>query len=174
MSKFVELRIADCHARLRDVHKQIESLTLRAASIEGELRAYENVRDQPESITLPKEAAALPIEGNPPTAPSLPLKRRKSRLSPPWQAAFKELVSTFPETLSRATIEDIARKYGPITDSFRTALWHHVRRGYVEELDNGVFRANKETAYRAGIPWEEQAGEPSELQNEFSLGERVS
>jgi hypothetical protein len=165
MSKFLESKITDCRSRLRDVHKQIDALNLRAASIEGELRAYESMLDSGDVPDVPNRPVSTPFAEKVLT----PVRPRKSRLSPPWLAAFKELVSSFPETVSRATIEDIARQHGPITDSFRTALWHHVRRGYIDELDNGLFRANQETAYRAGLPWSGPTEGDSNREKEFDL-----
>jgi hypothetical protein len=172
MSKFLDQKISECHARLRDVHKQIETLSLRAASIQGELRAYESVRDQSDSFTLSQEPVDASIFEKVPSPLPKSFKLRKSRLSPIWQAVFKELVSTHPGTLSRASIEETARKFGPISASFRTALWHHVNRGYVDELDGGLYRANQTTAFRAGVPW--NVGENTESQNEFNLGEALS
>ena len=167
-NRFLDQKISECRAKLRDVHKQIEALNLRAASIEGELRAYDFVKNQSGDLGSSEE---LPDAPSPAAArpSSKPLKLRKSRLSPMWQAIFKELISVYPGTLSRASIDDIARNFGPIAASFRTGLWHHINRGYLEELERGMFRANQETAYRAGLPWSGPVKERPDDEKEFDL-----
>jgi hypothetical protein len=169
MTEFVERKISESHAKLRDVHKQIEALHLHAASIEGELRAYEAVKNEMENDLSPLHSGTArgkkgdPARNETKEIPSATTRLRKSRLSPLWQAAFTEMVSVYPETVSRKRIEEIALGFGPLSDSFRTSLWHHINRKYIEDMGSGFFRATEVTAYRAGIPWAGEKMQSNEL-----------
>lgn len=171
MVDFIDQRIGECRSKLHDIHKQIDALRLRAASIEGELRAYESVRKQSlgPTKTVVVNTADKDVARN--AAPQKTADIRKSRLSPTWKAIFTDLVAAYPASLSRARIEEIGKQIAPLGDSFRTALWHHVNRGYVDEVTEGQYRANSVTAYRAGLPWVQPGPDKAKPENEFSLGE---
>lgn len=163
--QFIDSKINECKERLAQIAHQIEALRREAASVEGALHAYESVKANavppPARIRERTRIPAPNSQSEPPTATSQE-RVAGSRLSPVWQAVFEEVLSAYPRKFSDQDIRAIAVKHGyEINESFRTALWHHQKRGNLKrDFSDGTYIATPRTAERAGIRW--PGGDPGQ------------
>jgi hypothetical protein len=155
---FIDERITDCSKRLESVTSQINDLRRQAALIEGELRAYRAMKENASIVggtphLAKAKSKAIVTEATPST--SGPEKVSFSRLSPVWQHIFGVMVSAYPRAFTGDEIRDLAMECGHDPgDSFRTALWHHQKRGSIDRnFNGGTYTANERTAKKAGVLW---------------------
>jgi hypothetical protein len=156
----IDERIADCSKQLELVSRQIEDLKQQAAAIEGELRAYRFMRDNAALLPdKPTAAKIRPASASLSSTSDVAAKAERvsfSRLSPVWQGIIGEMVANFPKRYADDELRQLATKYGHEPgSSFRTALWHHMKRGNVERhLNDGTYAATEQGAQKAGVRWE--------------------
>jgi hypothetical protein len=141
--------IAENRKRREAIDEELERLKSEAFSLDVEYRAYVKVRQGLQSAgtahTPPRAGLLIDLA----TRPSVPKGEHQFRLSPLWADVFAELVQSYPKYLTRDRIKEIGQRHGPISPSFHTAFWHHVKRGNIDERD-GLYFANEQTAKRVG------------------------
>ena len=142
--------IAENRKRREVIDEELERLKSEAFSLDVEYRAYVKVRQgfqSAGSVHVPSSKAGLLIDMA--TRQSAPKGEHQFRLSPLWTDVFAELVEVYPQGLTRDRIKEIGQRHGPISPSFHTAFWHHVKRGKIDERE-GLYFANEQTAKRVG------------------------
>jgi hypothetical protein len=150
---FIDDSIADRERRLAAINNQVEQLRRDAALLEGELRAFRAVKanDARGKTVTSAKPVHRPI---PVGAIEAANKVSFSRLSPVWQIVFQRMVAEYPRKFSDAEIRRIAVESGKTPgESFRTSLWHHMKRGALDRDTDGNYSANRTTAQKAGIRW---------------------
>lgn len=158
-NSFIDKRLADRRRRLQAIHSQIDQLKLEAVSVEGEIRAYEEVRvhmgdgNEQKRVADPYRSEPVFVQ---------PMKRdHQFQLSPAWRDVFTELATAFPSGLTRKRLKEAAARNGQLSKSFHASLYHHLKRELLDRRGDLYF-ANERTAGRVGLTLNRA---------EFSLGE---